>query len=94
MIDKSMNILCVVAHPDDVEILCAGTLAMYAHLGHPVTIAVFTSGNMGDAIIPPTELAAIREQETREAAAIIGAKVIWPGIDDETSSPILSNEPS
>ena len=78
-----MNIICIAAHPDDVEILCAGTLARYVRLGHTVTIAVFTSGNMGDALIPPTELAAIREQETREAAAVIGAKLIWAGVDDE-----------
>lgn len=78
-----MNVLCVAAHPDDVEILCAGTLARYAQLGNTVTIAVFTSGNMGDAVVPPAELAQIREQEAREAAAIIGAKVIWAGIDDE-----------
>jgi LmbE family N-acetylglucosaminyl deacetylase len=83
MSSRPMNILCVAAHPDDVEILAAGTLARYAQLGHTVTIAVFTSGNMGDAIIPPAELAAIREQETREAAAIIGAKLIWAGIEDE-----------
>jgi LmbE family N-acetylglucosaminyl deacetylase len=83
MSDSPMNVLCVAAHPDDVEILCAGTLAAYAQLGHKVTIAVFTSGNMGDAVIPPDVLAVIRERETREAAAIIGANVIWAAIDDE-----------
>ena len=78
-----MNILCVTAHPDDIEILCAGTLTKYSREGHQVTMAVFTSGNMGDSLIKPKELAVIRERETREAAAIIGASVIWGGIDDE-----------
>ena len=78
-----MNILCIAAHPDDIEILCGGTLARYAGEGHQVTMAVFTSGNMGDAIIEPGELAAIREQESRESAAIIGAKLIWSGVMDE-----------
>ncbi len=78
-----MNILCVAAHPDDIEILCAGTLVKYANQGHQVTMAVFTSGNMGDTRIEPVALAATREKETRAAAAIIGAKVIWPGVDDE-----------
>jgi LmbE family N-acetylglucosaminyl deacetylase len=78
-----MNILCVAAHPDDTEILCAGTLARYANEGHRVTIAIFTNGNMGDAVIKPEELAATREKEARAAAAIIGANVIWPGIMDE-----------
>lgn len=78
-----MNILCVAAHPDDTELLCAGTLIRYAKEGHKVTIAIFTNGNMGDAVIQPEELAATREKEARAAAAIIGAKVIWPGIMDE-----------
>lgn len=71
-----MNILCVAAHPDDIEILCAGTLIRYAREGHKVTMAIFTSGNMGDTKIPPEELEKIREKETRDAAAIINANVI------------------
>jgi LmbE family N-acetylglucosaminyl deacetylase len=78
-----MNVLAVAAHPDDLEILCAGTLARYAAAGHAVTMAVFTSGNMGDARIGPTELARIRETETRAAAQLLGARLIWPGVDDE-----------
>ena len=78
-----MNILCVVAHPDDTEILCAGTLIRYAKKGHQVTIAVFTDGSMGDAVVAPAELKKIREAETCAAAAVIGAKVIWGGVMDE-----------
>lgn len=78
-----MKILSIAAHPDDIEILCAGTLIRYAGTGHEVTMAVFTSGNMGDLVIPPDKLERIREQETRNAAAIIGAKVIWGGVMDE-----------
>ena len=84
-----MNILCVAAHPDDTEILCAGTLARYVRQGHRVSIAVFTSGNMGDARIAPDELAAIRKQETQAAAALINARVIWGGVDDEHVFPDL-----
>lgn len=78
-----MNILCVAAHPDDIEILCAGTLAHYAKVGHRITMAIFTTGNMGDAHISPDKLVVIRKKETRAAADIIGAHVIWAGIDDE-----------
>ena len=78
-----MNILCVAAHPDDTEVQCAGTLARYAQEGHRVTIAVFTNGNMGDAVIEPDELGTTREKEARDAAAIIGAQLIWPGVMDE-----------
>lgn len=78
-----MNILCVAAHPDDIEILCAGTLVRYAREGHKVTFAIFTNGNMGDTSIQPEELGKIREKEAREAAAIIGANVIWGCVMDE-----------
>lgn len=78
-----MNILCVAAHPDDIEILCAGTLIRYVNEGHQVTMAVFTSGNMGDAVIDPEKLGRIREEESRAAAALIGAKLIWGNVMDE-----------
>lgn len=78
-----MNILAVGAHPDDIEILCAGTLARYARQGHRIFMAVFTSGNMGDLEIGPEELARIRRAESEQAAAVIGATLLWPGIMDE-----------
>lgn len=84
-----MNILCIAAHPDDIEILCAGTLIRYTMMGHKVFMAIFSSGNMGDLLIPPEELSVIREAEAREAGAIIGAKIIWAGIMDEHIFPCL-----
>lgn len=78
-----MNILAVGAHPDDIEILCAGTLALYARGGHAVSMAVFTHGDMGDLQIPPEKLSKIRKTESEAAAAIIGARLIWPGVMDE-----------
>jgi LmbE family N-acetylglucosaminyl deacetylase len=67
-----MNVVCVAAHPDDTELLCAGTLARYARDGHNVTIAIFTDGSRGDLIVEPDKLAATREKEARDAAAVIG----------------------
>jgi LmbE family N-acetylglucosaminyl deacetylase len=78
-----MKILAIGAHPDDLEILCAGTLARYAQQGHAVTLASFTTGNMGDLKIPPEELARIRRREAEASAALLGARLLWPGIDDE-----------
>lgn len=84
-----MNILCVAAHPDDIEILCAGTLIKYSQQGHKVFMAIFSSGNMGDLKISPEDLSIIREKEARDAAAIIGATIIWPAIMDEHVFPCL-----
>jgi LmbE family N-acetylglucosaminyl deacetylase len=82
-----MNILAVGAHPDDVELNCAGTLARYALTGHSVTIAVFTCGNMGDLEVPPDELAATRKREATASAALIGARLLWPAVTDELVFP-------
>lgn len=84
-----MNILCIAAHPDDIEILCAGTLIRYSQMGHKVFMAIFSSGNMGDLLIPPEELSVIRETEARDAAAVIDATIIWAGIMDEHIFPCL-----
>jgi N-acetylglucosamine malate deacetylase 1 len=78
-----MNILAIGAHPDDIEILCAGTLALYAKEGHNVVMAPFTCGDMGDLKIAPPELARIRRGESEAAASVIGARLLWPGVMDE-----------
>ena len=78
-----MNILAIGAHPDDIEILCAGTLALYARQGHSVTIAPFTCGDMGDLEVPPEELARTRKAESEASASIIGARLLWPAVMDE-----------
>jgi len=79
----NLNVLAVGAHPDDIEFLCAGTLARYASLGHNIIMAVFTSGGMGDFHIKPEELVKIRKSEAIASTEIIGARLLWPGVMDE-----------
>ncbi|MBQ4260171.1 MAG: PIG-L family deacetylase [Lachnospiraceae bacterium] len=78
-----MNILAIGAHPDDIEHNCGGTLAKYAKLGHKVFTATATNGNIGSATLPMEEIAAIRKEEARRAAALIGAEYICLDYDDE-----------
>ncbi len=77
-----MNVLAVGAHPDDLEILCGGTLARYAKAGHRVFMAHVCNGNKGHHHIPPDELAAVRDEEAVSSASIIGAEHINLDIDD------------
>jgi len=77
------RILAIGAHPDDIEISCAGTLAKYANQGVHVSIAVATDGSAGHMIIPPRELAEIRHQEAEASARVIGADFYWLGFVDE-----------
>ncbi|MFA9477552.1 PIG-L deacetylase family protein [Phycisphaerales bacterium AB-hyl4] len=64
--------LAFLAHPDDAEILCAGTLIRLRELGWAVHIATATAGDCGSATLPADEIAAIRRQEGAKAAELIG----------------------
>lgn len=77
-----MRILAVGAHPDDLEILCAGTLAKYSARGDHVVMCHAANGDKGHFIIPPDELTQIRRQEARDAAAVIGAECVEMGFLD------------
>ncbi len=78
-----MRVMAVGAHPDDIEFLCAGTLAKYTQRGDKVFNVVCTNGNMGHMIIPPEELGQIRTQEAANAAQTVGAEFKMLGKPDE-----------
>jgi LmbE family N-acetylglucosaminyl deacetylase len=81
-----MNILAIGAHPDDVEIFCAGTLLKYRRQGHRVLLALTTSGNVGSDIIEGRE----RIAATREAEQLAAGRCSMPfaGPTPRWSSPI------
>lgn len=78
-----MNVLAIGAHPDDIEILCGGTLALYAEEGHSIFTAVATDGSVGTPDLTKAEISAIRRQEQEASAALLGATLIWMGFEDE-----------
>jgi LmbE family N-acetylglucosaminyl deacetylase len=86
-----MRVLAVGAHPDDLEIICAGTLARYRQAGHEVVMAHACNGDCGHFIIPPAELAAMRDAEAKAAAAIIEAEVLT--LPDMGDGDIMANDP-
>ncbi|HPS55149.1 MAG TPA: PIG-L family deacetylase [Sedimentisphaerales bacterium] len=84
---EQKKILAIMAHPDDAEITCCGTLALYANSGNVVTIATFTNGCAGVPEKKPQQVAAIRKKEAASSAATIGAKYICCDVDDECVFP-------
>jgi LmbE family N-acetylglucosaminyl deacetylase len=70
------RILALHAHPDDVEFQCAGTLALLREQGCPVTIATMTPGDCGSAEHDAESISAIRREEARVSAALIGADYV------------------
>lgn len=65
-----LDILAIGAHPDDVELSCAATLAKEISQGKKVGILDLTRGELGT-----RGTAEIRDKEAKEAAEILGVKV-------------------
>lgn len=81
----AQKILLVMAHPDDPEFSCGGTIAKWAAEGKEITYALFTSGDKGssDPEMTSDRLAKIREQEQRAAARTLGVRdVVFLGHGD------------
>jgi len=76
------HILALHAHPDDIEILAGGTLAILAAQGHAITIATATAGEGGSAVHDPAGTGRIRLAEAAAAAALIGADYRCLGFAD------------
>ena len=68
-----MTILVAMAHPDDAEIFCAGTMALLQMGGHEVSILTLTSGGLGSYKKRIQEIEEIRFNEASHAASLIGA---------------------
>lgn len=77
-----MRILAVGAHPDDIEILCAGTLVKYKKQGNEIFLAHLCDGGKGHAVIPSDELKEIRKKEADNSAEIIGAEIFHGDFPD------------
>jgi len=71
------------AHPDDAEILCAGTLIrLRRELGYDVHIVTATAGDCGTINRTRAEISATRTAEARQSAALIGATYQFLGEQD------------
>ena len=64
-----VDILCITAHPDDVEIAMAGTVLNHRALGHSVGLVELTAGELGTRGTPE-----IRKREADAAMAVLGAE--------------------
>jgi LmbE family N-acetylglucosaminyl deacetylase len=89
-----MIILSIGAHPDD-ETCAGGTLLKYANEGHEVYILTTTRGEGGSTGYPPVcerpELGRVREQECRNAGAVLGARdvLFLPYIDPDATDGVI-----
>lgn len=84
--------LCVVAHPDDIDFGCAGTVARWVDDGIEVAYLLVTRGDAGGFDdTPRDQMPVLREAEQRAAAAAIGVKQVdfLNGYADGTLAPSI-----
>jgi len=72
--EEPMNILVILAHPDDPEFFMGGTIAMWSRMGHKVSYLLLTKGERGVSNQYPDGelLKEIRKIEQRNAADVLG----------------------
>ena len=90
---SSKKAMVVVAHADDAEYGCSGTIAKLCSQNWDVTYVLCTNGSKGsgDKNITSEEIAAIRRNEQIEAGRVLGLKdVVFLDYEDSILEPSLS----
>lgn len=83
--EKVQRVLVIMAHPDDPDFSCSGTVAQMARQGIEVTYMILTNGDKGNhnPEITRNQLIAMRKIEQRAAADLYGVKdVLFMGEED------------
>ncbi len=72
------RVLVIMAHPDDPEFSAGGSIARWTSEGHEVVYALVTDGSKGTdhREMTPPDLVALRKDEQRAAAAVLGVQRI------------------
>jgi LmbE family N-acetylglucosaminyl deacetylase len=73
-----MTLMCIMAHPDDIDFGSSGSVAKWVSEGWTVYYVLATSGDKGThGKETRQELAAMREEEQRAAARVLGVKEVF-----------------
>lgn len=91
-LDDVKRVLCVFAHPDDVDFGAAGTVATWVRDGLDVAYLLVTRGDAGGFDDTPRhEMPVLREAEQRAAAAAVGVTQVefLDGYADGTVTPTI-----
>ena len=65
--------LAIFAHPDDIELMCAGTLSLLKKQGWKIHMATMTAGDKGTAVHSVEEIIRIRRAEAEKSASLLRA---------------------
>jgi LmbE family N-acetylglucosaminyl deacetylase len=76
------RVLAVEAHPDDVEFMCSGTLALLKQRGYDITICSVANGDCGSMTESQETITKIRREEAIRSAQLLEAEFIPIGERD------------
>ena len=76
------TVLAIGAHPDDLELLCGGTLALFSRSGSRVVMVHLSNGEKGGIGGSVDEIRATRRTEAVASASVIGAESFCGDIPD------------
>src|SRR5436190_4848150 len=79
---KGERVLAVVAHPDDAELFCAGTLARARRDGATIAMCVLCRGDKGQPSQRIPNLGAVRRKEMLASAQLLGAELLLGNFPD------------
>jgi LmbE family N-acetylglucosaminyl deacetylase len=74
--------LAAAAHPDDIEFMMAGTMALLRQAGWQLHYLNVANGSCGTVTLDKGPIVQARDQEARSAAAVLGACFHPPLVDD------------
>lgn len=76
------RVLAAMAHPDDIEFLCAGTLRLLVDRGWELHCVTLTGGDVGAPSGTRDTVRDTRVGEAARAARVLGGTHSWAGLDD------------
>src|SRR5687768_7599782 len=74
--------IAIAAHPDDIELMMAGTLLLLKQAGYEIHYLNLSSGNLGTNQYDSETIKRIRLKEAQTSAAILGAHFHPPFCND------------
>ncbi len=85
------SVLAIAAHPDDIEMIYAGTLLQLGRRGWDVHYMNLCDGSRGSTTMPQVECAAVRLEEAKAACKVLGATFYGPIYPDMEASYTTEN---
>ena len=76
------SVIAIAAHPDDIELMMAGTLLQLKKIGYEIHYLNLSSGNLGTISHDTETIKEIRLKEAKHAASVLGAVFHAPFCND------------